>query len=125
MAIRGLDWHNIVFYERHSMIAAFDLKILMIGGLLLIAWVVIRLLLRPRRALKQYESPLRTSGGTPAHMLDAPADVGRWEVQMHETARNLMGDLNTKIVIVEQLVRDANAAAERLEKAIERADGHG
>jgi hypothetical protein len=41
---------------------------------------------------------------------------------MHDTARNLMGELNTKIAIVEHLVRDANAAAERLERAIEKSN---
>ena len=104
---------------------ALSSQTLLVIGVMMIALVLIRLLLRPKRAAKSYESPLRNSGGTPAHMLDAPPDIGRWEVQMHETARNLMGELNTKIVIVEQLVRDANAAAERLEKAIERSERRG
>jgi len=35
---------------------------------------------------------------------------------MHDTARHLMGELNTRIALVEQLVRDAQAAAERLRR---------
>jgi hypothetical protein len=37
---------------------------------------------------------------------------------MHETARDLMGRLDSKIVIVEQLVRDAHQAAARLEAVL-------
>ena len=47
---------------------------------------------------------------------------------MHETARDLMGRLDSKIVIVEQLVRDAHQAADRLEAVllrIEQANGRG
>ena len=37
---------------------------------------------------------------------------------MHETARDLMGRLDSKIVIVEQLLRDAEQAAARLEAVL-------
>jgi hypothetical protein len=101
---------------------AIDPKTLFIIGILMIGVVLLRVFLRPKKSGEVYHSPLREKGGPPAHMLDAPAEISQWEVQMHETARDLMGELNTKIAIVEQLVRDANAAAERLEKAIERAE---
>ena len=103
------------------MLSALDPQTLLIVGVLMIALVLIRLLLRPKRGPKAYESPLKGADGS-GHMLDAPVEVGRWEVEMHETARNLMGELNTKIAIVEQLVRDANAAAARLEAATDRAE---
>jgi len=60
------------------------------------------------------------------HPLDAPVAVTRWEVSMHDTARDLMGRLDSKIVIVEQLVREANEVATRLESLvvqIEKANG--
>jgi hypothetical protein len=101
---------------------ALDPKALLIVGVLMIAVVILRVFLRAKRSEHTYHSPLKEKEGKSAHMLDAPIEIGRWEVQMHETARDLMGELNTKIAIVEQLVRDANAAAERLEKAIERAE---
>jgi hypothetical protein len=41
---------------------------------------------------------------------------------MHELARDLSGALNSKIVIVEQLVQEATRAAARLEAAIARAE---
>jgi hypothetical protein len=98
-----------------------DRNTMLIVGIGMILLVAMRFLLRPKTSNRRYESPNREEKVS-AHMLDAPTEVGRWEVQMHETARNLMGELNTKIVIVEQLVRDANQAAERLERAIERAE---
>ena len=55
-----------------------------------------------------------------SHHLDAPTSVARWEVAMHETARDLMGRLDSKIVIVEQLVRRADQAAARLENVLQR-----
>lgn len=100
-----------------DLLAALDPKTMLIVGVLMIGLVLIRLLLRPKKGPRPYASPLRTRDGTPSHSLDAPPEINRWEVQMQETARNLMGELNTRIVVLEQLIRDANAAAERLERA--------
>ena len=64
--------------------------------------------------------PASPATSTDGHHLDAPTSVARWEVAMHETARDLMGRLDSKIVIVEQLVRDAGLAAARLEAVLQR-----
>lgn len=58
---------------------------------------------------------------TPAHRLDAPLETRQWEVEMHDLARDLKAELDNKIVIVEQLVREAKLQADRLEAAICRA----
>jgi uncharacterized membrane-anchored protein YhcB (DUF1043 family) len=97
---------------------AIDPNTMFTVGILMIGLVMLRLLLRPRRGgTAKLQSPAR-SLRTPSHNLDAPVEVGRWEVHMHETARNLMGELNTKMLVLEQLTRDANAAADRLERAL-------
>jgi hypothetical protein len=93
---------------------------LFILGVMIMAVFILRFMLRPKRSAKSYHSPLATEEN--ATSMIPPPELGRWEVQMHDVARNLMGELNTKIAVVEQLVRDANAAAERLEKAIERSN---
>ena len=98
-----------------------DRNTMLMVGIGMILLVAVRFLLRPRSAMRRYASSAREERLS-AHMLDAPAEAGQWEVRMHETARNLMGELNTKIAIVEQLVQDANQAAERLERAIERTE---
>ena len=56
------------------------------------------------------------------HHLDAPSAMGRWEVEMHELARDLSGQLDSKIVIVQQLVEEARQATARLEAMIQRAE---
>jgi len=52
---------------------------------------------------------------------DAPDDVIRWEVQMHETARDLSGQLDSKMGALGHLIREADRAAARLEAALEAA----
>lgn len=52
---------------------------------------------------------------------DAPPEVTRWQIEMHETARDLKGEIDTKLALLQILIRDANAAAQRLEQAAERA----
>ena len=86
------------------------------------------LLFRSRRYLAR-----RDRGGAPivrterpqthnrGHHLDAPADVLRWEVQMHETARDLSGQLDSKMGVLEHLIREADRAAARLEADLESA----
>lgn len=54
------------------------------------------------------------------HRLDAPAEMRRWEVEMHDLARDLQGQLDTKIGILQQLIRDAQHAADRLEASLAR-----
>lgn len=98
-----------------------DRDTMLVVGIGMILLVALRFLLRPKTAGRRYESPVREEKKL-AHTLDAPTEVGRWEVHMHETARNLMGELNTRIAVVDQLVRDANQAAERLEQALARAE---
>jgi len=51
----------------------------------------------------------------------APDDAIRWEVQMHETARELCGQLNSKMSVLEHWIREADRAARRLESALEAA----
>ena len=52
------------------------------------------------------------------HHLDSPDEVVRWEVEMHDIARELSAQLNTKIGVLAQLIRDADRASARLETAL-------
>lgn len=101
--------------------------ILFLGGLGLVCSV---LLLRTHRQLSKRpksELPSPTTFSQPrqpaatAHRLDAPRETRQWEVEMHDLARDLKGELDSKIVIVEQLIREAKTQADRLEAAISRA----
>jgi len=88
------------------------------------------LLWRSHRYLARQEKgrspPARTSRRQPPQhgpSLDAPDDVIRWEVQMHETARDLSGQLDSKMAALGHLIGEAERAAGRLEAALASAPG--
>jgi hypothetical protein len=67
-------------------------------------------------------APRRIREAAPQQPLrDAPAEIARWQVEMHDLARDLKGELDTKIAILQRLVIDARGAAERLEKVLDHA----
>ena len=96
--------------------------LLCLGGLVLIIGT---LLLRTQRYYAQHQSP-RPSIALPsrlrplerAHHLDSIGPAAAWEVEMHEVARRLSGQLDSKMIALEELVREADRAAARLEAAI-------
>ncbi len=47
----------------------------------------------------------------------APDSIVLWEVEMQELARDLKAEIDSKMVALEQLIRDADRAANRLERA--------
>jgi len=93
-----------------------------------LAAAIFILLRRSHRILgrrKQDDSPMvrvpRPRQGPSQHAtLDAPPDVLRWEVQMHETARDLSAQLDSKMSALQALIADADRAAARLETAMAR-----
>jgi len=55
-------------------------------------------------------------------LMDAPPEILRWHVEMHEVARDLKAELDTKIAVLERLTIDARQQAERLEKIVQQAE---
>lgn len=55
----------------------------------------------------------------------APDDLLRWQVEMHETARDVKAEIDTKILALQALIALANEHAERLETLLSRADKNG
>ena len=83
------------------------------------------LLWRSHRQLARQQRDRSSTGGTrhaepsqPGHHLGAPHEMLRWEVEMHETARELSGQLDSKMGALEHLIREADRAAARLEAAL-------
>jgi hypothetical protein len=67
-------------------------------------------------------APRRIREAAPHQPLrDAPAEIARWQVEMHDLARDLKGELDTKIAVLQRLVIDARDAAEQLEKIVDHA----
>ncbi len=84
------------------------------------------LLMRTQRHFSRQSSaqpPLvhtpRPQQETPAHRFGAPPEMVAWEVSMHDTARDLSAQLDSKMAALEHLIREADRAAARLEAALD------
>lgn len=100
--------------------------------MLLLAMVVIIgfLLFRSKRyfARLQNAPPARvTTDDEPARPSYAarPESVGQWEIEMHDFAREISGQLDSKMSALGQLIREADRAAARLEAAVAAAERRG
>ena len=83
-----------------------------------------RYLARQRREDAGTSPPASTLQRGPARggsYTAAPSQVANWEVHMHETARDLMGQLDSKMRALQALTAEADRAADRLEAAIDQA----
>jgi hypothetical protein len=72
--------------------------------------------------IKKYQLP-PDKDAVPASTLESPPGGGRWEIQMHDLARDLIGQLDSKIAILNGLLRTAEERIVRLEQAIEQSGG--
>lgn len=104
-------------------------------GALMLMWVVFR---RRLSMLRRFYEPadstpaarIRPSSGGPVHLpadptvglMDAPATVVRWEVGMHELARELRAELDCKMAAMQSLIVQAHEESNRLTAVIERAE---
>ena len=56
---------------------------------------------------------------------DAPPEVQRWQVGMHDTARELSAQLDSKMRVLQSFTRSAAQEADRLEELLERSEERG
>lgn len=97
----------------------------MLAGFVLIGWVLARMTIRRRRRLQQQdrenreaEQRLHHQRQSAAPLSDAPEETQRWQVAMFELQRELKGELDSRIAIVQGLLRQVDeriARAEELE----------
>ena len=93
------------------------------AGILLMTIILVRRSMRyyRKRASRSDLSPssgrldLTTARRT---LMDAPKEVLRWQVEMHEMARDVNAELDTKMRSLQVLIRMADEATERLQQAI-------
>ncbi len=79
------------------------------------------------RGGKAYEAPHRVSklqDDRDLALADAPPEINRWQVEMYELSREMKGELDTKMAVLQILIRNASEAAERLEQALAQAEQH-
>ncbi len=55
---------------------------------------------------------------------DAPPEVHRWQVEMHDVARELSAQLDSKMRVLQSFTRSAAQEADRLEALLERSEQH-
>ena len=100
--------------------------------LILLAASAVFLLLRTRGQLARQrqrweteETEVRAGDEGPSAVLPStggqPPDLARWDVEMHETARQLSAQLDAKLSLLQSLIAEADRAAARLEDALDRA----
>ncbi len=78
----------------------------------------------PRSGDSSSAAPTTPPTTTQRH-LDAMPKTAQWEVDMHETARELKAQLDSKMSALQALIAEADRAASRLEAAMEsRDDAH-
>ena len=89
------------------------------------------LLIRIRRYMRRQKKSQsvivrtdRPKSGERGHHLGLPAEAMNWEVEMHQTARDLSAQIDGKMSALGHLIREADRASARLETALEAAGGH-
>jgi len=91
------------------------------------AIVAVYLLMRSRRQPADHEAPESAikSFSRDRPLAAAPAEIAQWQAEMHETARDLKAEIDTKFAALQALAILARHESDRLEAAIRRAEGLG
>lgn len=95
--------------------------LMLLAGISLAAWFLIRLQIRRRRSSGDTRRQLTNlrdepqSRGMP--LADAPPALLRWQAEMFDMQRELTAELDTKAAVVASLLRQAEDALARLETA--------
>lgn len=102
--------------------------LLMVGGIVLASWLLLRgSRARWAKSRKNVVDPQAVrrqldEQDQPASMQSAPAEVLRWQVELHDTARDLKAEIDSKLVALDALTRMARQEADRLERLLKEAE---
>lgn len=101
----------------------------LIAGMALLTWVMMRRKVKrkhvelPVRVLKtNVNMPGELAGFQGTEALGAPAEVLRWQVELHDMARELKAELDSKMLAVTALSRSYDQATKRLSDLIRLAE---
>jgi len=98
----------------------------LLGLAIVVCFVLLRTQRTPSRNPQEgspHTPPPRPEREKPSYRDEAPNDVLRWEVSMHETARDLSAQLDSKLGTLQHLIHEADRAAARLEAALQATGG--
>lgn len=96
---------------------------MLLCGIALLIWVMFRRNIRSRQIRRREDLELKVDRkkwqarhDTGAPLADAPVDVARWQSGMFDLQRELRAELDTKIAVVQSLVRMADQRIEALSR---------
>ena len=101
------------------MLADFTLQeSIVLGGLLIvIGYFYFRRLREPHRPARVPFEKLNAEKEA-VRAAQPPVELLRWQVEMHETARDMKAEIDTKMVALQTLIRSAREEEERLLKLL-------
>ncbi len=92
-----------------------------------VIWLIVWLLVRAWRYQRHgaarhsaYRSTISRQVASARQNVVAPPELARWQVELHDQARDLIGQIDSKLVLLHQLVQAADSEARRLESLLER-----
>lgn len=106
-------------------------QLMMIAGLGLVCWLLMRGKMRRRKHLQlpttfslghNGNAQAGVSPFTGTKSLGAPAEVLRWQVELHDLARELKAELDSKLLAVRAMTNSYDQAARRLAEMIRLAE---
>lgn len=102
--------------------SAFQSQMMLLGGISLLAWILVRRTIRARRQgrrdeidWKQQEKRATARDASTVPLGDAPVEVLRWQSAMFDLQRELKAELETKISVVQAMIRLADQRIATLE----------
>ena len=97
-------------------------QLLLVAGFIMLGWVLARRQLRMRarvnrdaRTANRELRKIRTHTEPAVPLCDAPAETQRWQAALFDLQRELKADLDTRIAIVQSLLRQADERIARME----------
>ena len=98
-------------------------QLLMVAGFVMLGWVLARRQIRMRkrvnrdaRAANKALQQIRDHKEPAVPLSDAPAETQRWQVALFDLQRELKAELDTRIVVVQTLLKQVDQRIERLAK---------
>lgn len=94
-------------------------QLLFLGGIALATWVLMRRLYVHRRKTAKRVDPFKeiSKPEKPVQSVDAPKEILRWEVRLHDLGREISARIDSKLSALQAMTKLAHEAAERLEIA--------
>ena len=105
-------------------LADFDqAQMMMLAGFVMLGWILARRTINRRKTLfrenRQAEHATKRLQSTKEHAVplsDAPVEAQRWQVAMFDLQRELQAELDTRIAVVQTLLRQADQRIHQLQQ---------